>query len=319
MGSQARNWCFTINNPSEEIWHTLNNLMLPGGEPDTRILYMIFQQEKGTNGTEHLQGVIMFHVRMSLGVVRNLLGGTAHLEVMRGRPSQAIAYCSKSQTRMKDGGPFIYGKLESGSKGSTTDWNYVKELLLKGTSMRDISTMLFTLWLRYAKNFKEFLTLHRKKTKRSVTLTIHYGETGTGKTASIWNKYENTNDLFILANQHGKTIWWDGYEQEKAVLIDEFYGWIPFDQLLRITDVYPCKIQYKGGMDDLTATDFHITSNKPWEDWYPNVFTFEEHRLAFKRRISKIIRYWKTRDPISKKMKYFNEVVYEGEQQPIDN
>ena len=33
--------------------------------------------------------------------------------------------------------------------------------------------------------------------------------------------------------------WWDGYEQDKLVVMDDFYGWIKYDELLEITDHYP--------------------------------------------------------------------------------
>lgn len=45
---KVRNWCFTLNNP--ELAIDIDKLL----SADTK--YITFQQEKGENGTLHLQG-----------------------------------------------------------------------------------------------------------------------------------------------------------------------------------------------------------------------------------------------------------------------
>lgn len=54
-------------------------------------------------------------------------------------------------------------------------------------------------------------------------------------------------------------------------MVDEFYGWISLDLLLRILDRYPLTVETKGGHRTFRAKTVVITSNKPFEKWYPNV------------------------------------------------
>ena len=46
----SRAWCFTINNPTHKV-------LFPDGLPDG-IKYIVYQLERGEQGTPHLQGFI---------------------------------------------------------------------------------------------------------------------------------------------------------------------------------------------------------------------------------------------------------------------
>ncbi|KAL0152209.1 hypothetical protein M9458_051932 [Cirrhinus mrigala] len=47
--------------------------------------------------------------------------------------------------------------------------------------------------------------------------------------------------------------WWDGYDGQDNVIIDDFYGWIAYDELLRVCDRYPCKVPVKGAFVEFVA------------------------------------------------------------------
>ena len=49
-----------------------------------------------------------------------------------------------------------------------------------------------------------------------------------------------------------KSKWWDGYCQEEHVVLDDFYGWIKFDEMLRLLDRYPLLVETKGGTTHFT-------------------------------------------------------------------
>ena len=81
---------FTWNNPPAdgEVGEYLRGL---------RYEYFIYQRERGANGTLHLQGVITFsNPRTIRGVAQ---GGRMHVEFMRGTIQEAVAYCTKEDTR----------------------------------------------------------------------------------------------------------------------------------------------------------------------------------------------------------------------------
>ena len=54
------------------------------------------------------------------------------------------------------------------------------------------------------------------------------------------------------------------------MVIDEFYGWLPWDYLLRLTDRYPFMVESKGGHIQFTSEIIIFTSNKIHDHWYKN-------------------------------------------------
>ena len=49
--------------------------------------------------------------------------------------------------------------------------------------------------------------------------------------------------------------WWDNYAQEDVVIIDESYGWLPYCEMLRLLDRYPCQVETKGGSVNFAPTE----------------------------------------------------------------
>lgn len=123
------------------------------------------------------------------------------------------------------------------------------------------------------------LMAKRRDPETPPVIEIYWGESGTGKTRKALQENE---DSYLLTKPNGNnTVWFDGYEGQKCVILDEFYGWVQYDLLLRLLDRYPLRVQTKGGFVEMCATKFVITSNKPWEEWYPNI----DDKSALERRI----------------------------------
>lgn len=85
---RSRNWCFTINNFDID---DINSIKNSNGK-------YIFQEEKGENGTPHLQGFISFKDAKSFTWIKKL-NGKAHWEVTKSKIA-SIKYCSKESTRI---------------------------------------------------------------------------------------------------------------------------------------------------------------------------------------------------------------------------
>ena len=101
----ARNWCFTINNPT------------PDEDPRkwAQVQYVVWQLEEGENGTKHWQGTVqMTCVKRMAGMKK--INGRAHWEVTR-KVEEAIAYCKKDDTRLD--GPWEHG--EAKQQGQRSD------------------------------------------------------------------------------------------------------------------------------------------------------------------------------------------------------
>jgi len=104
--SAAKNWCFTINNYTQDEMELMDVLSM---RVPAEISYLVIGRETGENGTPHFQGFIQLVKKQRQNQVRNLLGGRAHVEVMspRSNPFAAALYCKKE-------GQFVdYGILQN--------------------------------------------------------------------------------------------------------------------------------------------------------------------------------------------------------------
>lgn len=89
--SPSKNWCFTLNNYSNDdiLEFTCSNLSV--------VSKYVFQEEKGENGTPHLQGYLQFtNKKRPFSVFKNK---RIHWEKTRS-VEHSIAYCSKIETRV---------------------------------------------------------------------------------------------------------------------------------------------------------------------------------------------------------------------------
>lgn len=244
----SRNWCFTLNNPT--------TVDLPF---DDSVQFAVWQKERGENGTEHLQGYIEFKKVRKLAGLKKLFP-TAHFEPRRGTQQQAIDYCRKDDTRIE--GPWQFG--EPKAQGKRNDLEEIKRKLDSGCSIIQIAEEHFSDFVRYSKGFREYKRLKTIKRDWKTEVVVYWGPTGAGKSRKAYE--ENPG-----AHWKSNSMWWDGYDGHETVVIDEFYGWLPFNILLRILDRYPLTVETKGGHVEFVAKKIVITSNHRPEDWYKNV------------------------------------------------
>lgn len=266
---QGRNWVFTINNPES---NDLPNSF--GGK------YAVWQLEKGEKGTLHLQGYICFEKNMRLNALKQL-HGTAHWELRRGNHKQAKAYATKDDTRQE--GPWEVGTEPS--QGKRSDLDSLKETIDSGASMLEIAEGHFGSFLKYEKGILSYKRLKCADRNWKTEVTLLYGPTGTGKSYAAKHAYPDA--YWLTRPTNGNTLWFDGYDEHETIVIDEFYGWMIFDFVLRLFDETPLLCQIKGGSVRMVAKRIIVTSNKYWKEWYPNVGL--NHTNALDRRIENII------------------------------
>lgn len=263
-----RAWVFTENNPTGLIDWSINDKL-------GRIRYAIYQHEVGEEGTPHFQGYVEFGGPVRLSYCRKLLPG-AHWEPRRGTRDEARAYCMKPESRMD--GPYEYGEWLKG-QGSRTDVWELKKLVDTGATLQEIWDIMPGMYLRYSRAIKEVQLLKAPKRCWKTEVHVLYGPTETGKTRLVVDTYGTA----VYFKQ--KSQWWDGYMGQKVVILDDYYGWLPYDELLRLCDRYPMIVQTKGGQVNFAAEKLFITSNTHPTKWYKN-----EHILgnfdSFIRRVA---------------------------------
>lgn len=110
------------------------------------------------------------------------------------------------------------------------------------------------------------------------TCSVFWGATGTGKSRLAWG--EAGMGAFP---KDPRTKFWDGYNGEDHVVIDEFRGSIDIGHLLRWLDRYPVRVEIKGSATVLRCSKIWITSNLCPEQWYPDLD--DATRRALLRRL----------------------------------
>jgi len=81
--------------------------------------------------------------------------------------------------------------------------------------------------------------------------------------------------------------WWDGYDNQDAVLFDDFRGdFCTFHYLLRVLDRYPMRVEVKGSSREFNSKRIYITSCYPPTEIYNKS---DEDVKQLIRRIDEII------------------------------
>jgi len=258
--SRSRNWCFTINNYTDE---DRDRILANRDE----FVWLIYQPEIGANGTPHLQGAVVFANPRAMGGVKRLLSPRAHLEVMRGTPAESAAYCSKDDTRDTGAsfGVFEHGDMPAGpGQGARTDLAAIGQRLVEGASLAAIAQAYPSDFIRYHAGFRalqsQVVTVRKWKTR----VWWYYGTTGTGKSHAARLQFE---DAYWKNPTH---TWWDGYDPgTESVIIDDYRcNFCHFSELLRLFDEYPLQLQVKGGTVQFRARDIVITApHRPEVMW----------------------------------------------------
>jgi hypothetical protein len=82
-----------------------------------------------------------------------------------------------------------------------------------------------------------------------------------------WSDGRVRTELVYIKQSRGK--WWDRYDRQKVVIIDDFRGGIAIENMLAWLQEYPCMVEIKNSMAPLHALSFYITSNLSPTEWYP--------------------------------------------------
>jgi len=256
---------------------------------DPVLRYIIFQKELCPKTQRiHWQGYAEFKTPVRIGRSQKICGiGKSHVEKREGTREEARDYCRKTDSRLES--PIEIGNWEAGGQGARTDLREIFDMIKNGAEMIDIIEADPMLYCKYRNGIKDykFECLKSKTNKfRHVETEVHWGEAGTGKTRHCVETYPDAYKL-----DFDDTLWWDGYEGEETIILNDFYGNIKYHKLLDLLDGYKMRLPVKGGFTYANWTKVLITSNKPPEEWYHHGMTD-----ALKRRLSET-RYWGNTKP----------------------
>lgn len=166
----SKNYVFTINNPERDA----NGVPVPLLFDEGNMLYMVYQLERGEQGTEHFQGYVEFRTRRTLAAAKRLLGQErAHLERRRGTRNQAIDYCKKEESRVS--GPWEHGQSSS-RQGRRTDIDEFKSWFDERVRTREECIDEFPgVYARYPRFVSELLERRRVSSLQTQVFTPRDG------------------------------------------------------------------------------------------------------------------------------------------------
>lgn len=248
---KKRDYCFTINNPTDADVANLADL-----EKSTSLRYLIIGEEVGEEGTRHYQGYVYFHNAIAFSGLKRYLP-RAHIEPCMGTPEQNITYCKKEGKFREFGSPPISNKrkgelgreywernLQAAKKGKIEECDPKLQITHFGTLQAIAS--------RYAPLPPDLPS--------GCDARWYYGPTGTGKSHKA--RTENPGAYLKMCNR-----WWNNYLGEDVVIIEDFDK--KHDVLchhLKIwADKYAFPAEIKHYTINLRPKTIIVTSN-----WHPN-------------------------------------------------
>lgn len=289
--SRARNWSWTLF-PKDDAHIAQLKVKL---EQETS--YSVFGIETCPNTSKrHLQGYSHLKNAKTLSAFKKLTDKTMHLEQSLGSAESNLHYCSKGEQpkeeweESKEIGP-NYGKnaivWQCGTmpqSGTRTDIHELRDACVNAVALSDIITendVLVPLakYQRFAQMVHTSALKERTRAFRKLQVIVHWGKTGTNKTRIPY-------DEGAYVWEPSTPEWWDGYDGESILLIDEFYGQLKPARLLHLLDGYQLRLPIKGGFTYAQWTKVYITSNVPPEEWYTNIP--EQVKEALARRITEV-------------------------------
>lgn len=262
--TKHRAYLLTINNYTQNDINALNN--------DKH--YCMYQIERGEQGTVHIQAFIYY---TNPRVWPKSKYPSAHIEVAR-NIDQCIKYCSKEDTRVE--GPFEIVNCPKPEQGRRRDLETIAKSIMEGTTLPAIAIEDPVTYIRYFRGLQALANIHKPhRSGPPITIWL-WGLAGAGKTKYV---FDHHTSVYVK----DQTQWWDGYNHEETIVIDDFDGKWPFRDLLRLLDRYPYQGQVKGGYVKITSPNIYITCEyHPRDIFEGNDNTYNQ----VSRRLNKIIR-----------------------------
>lgn len=304
--SKSRNWVFTRQTTQSEAENFEAALTSAAAfeEPfnwhaDSTVNYVSYQIERcPKTGKLHVQGFIQLSTAVRMQTVKNKIGNEPHLEIAKD-PVKAAEYTQKAETRVL--GPWEHGKKPLGKGKKSTP---VMEEIYKAVKTGTRSTEMFEKnpgWIAHDRAIKTarhaINECHSDRQRlKSLRVIVSYGETDLGKTYSAINYVAQNGDYYKLTapTQKGGKLWFDGYEGQKTLIMDDWDGQCCSIAVLKnLLDVYKLQVEIKGGYTWAEWETVVITSNQHPRNWFLN-FDGSDNSMIVRplaRRITEIRHY----------------------------
>lgn len=291
--TQSRKWQLTINNPTEKgFTHERIRAELDSLKS---VVYWCMADEIGENGTYHTHIYIQGKGAMRFSTIKKRFD-SAHIEMAKGTALQNREYVSKSGKWEKDkkhetcvDGTFEeWGEMPVERQGARNDLADLHAMVKEGLSDYDILEQMPEAMLQLDKIQLTRQVIVQEKYKnswRDLTCVYIYGDTGTGKTRSVMEKYGYGNVFRVTDYFHP----FDNYRGQDVIIFEEFRSGFRIADMLNYLDGYPLELPCRYANKYACYTKVYIISNIPLSEQYRN--QPQESFNAFLRRINYVLHY----------------------------
>jgi len=287
-GTRGRAYCFTVNVATAIDASQLRE-ECERRQQDPGFRYLCFQLEVAPTTLQlHYQGYVHFgekrDFRPAKACIQGIFDVAPHLELARGSADDNKAYCQKPGSRVE--GSFVeFGTFPA--QGRRTDLARVAKAVIEGKTLATVAEDFPTEFIRYHGGIKCFQAVTQAKprnTRVDPVVFWWFGPTGVGKSRRAFDSYGDV--AYVKMNN----AWWDGYVGQPVVIFDDYRPSLcTFQELLRIIDRFPMRVQIKGSSSELSATKFvFTTTTRPEVLWAGRT---EEAMNQLLRRITEIIEF----------------------------
>lgn len=216
----SKTWKFTLNNWTPE---ELDNIL------HWDVSRMAVAEEVGEAGTPHLQGHVTFTRVYRLAALKKMLS-RAHWEP---------ALVADWNYEHKDGQ--TVHRIDNRRQGKRKDIDLAHEYAANKKTLREFVSDVKPGYQAMRAYEKLLDVLADPRPIGDIDVRWYFGPTGTGKTRAVYDEFPGC--YRILSHK-----WWDGYRGQDTVLVDDIRtGWCRYEELLRLTDRYPFRVEVKGG------------------------------------------------------------------------
>lgn len=227
-----------------------------------------------STGTRHWQGYVELEDQLAITTINKMAGW--HTEARKSKdPIKAAEYCKKEGDIVIE-----YGRMKC--PGKRTDIDRLRELG-KAEGLGSVAAEATS--MQQYRLVEVFLNFHAPARDPNIDPTVTWitGASGSGKSRLAFDMLKSKKYYVKDAGE-----WWTGYNGEEYVLMDDFRdSWMTHNMFIKILDRYPMKVRIHGGLTQLRATHWIVTSVLRPETLYTHCP--DEPRAQIIRRITNII------------------------------
>ena len=249
---KSRNWVLTYY-PTEE--QRDENWFKKLSEKKGIRYFIVGKERCPTTDRLHFQGYIAFTNGKTFKQTKRWF------ELDRIYIDRAVAGDNKNQAYCEKEGNLL---LEVGTplkQGKRTDIERAVDIIKSTNSVGQVLESVNNYQaVRHAELYLKYK--EKKRPVEPIEVIWIYGTSGRGKTKKV---YDDNEDVFTPLSYK----WWEGYDGHAVVLIDDYRkDFCKYHELLKLLDIYPLRVETKGGSRQVQFNKIYITScYSPYEMW----------------------------------------------------